>query len=124
MCLLDAERHSILGNYDEAKSLYTRSIQLAHGLYVQEEAIASELAGIFFFERGCKAKSYSFFMHSIKCYINWGALAVAMRVQSDVDEMFGSGARDQFGAGGDTMLASIFASNEKTSSRKRSGQGI
>ena len=78
-----------LGNYDAARPLYISSIQSARQhRFVHEEAIASELAGDLFNECGSHLESYALYMHSIRCYIEWGALAVAMRVQSSVESMF------------------------------------
>ena len=80
-----------LGNYDAAKPLYISSIRSAcEHKFIHEEAIASELAGDFFNERGSHLESYALYMHSIKCFSEWGALAVAMRVQSSVETRFGS----------------------------------
>ena len=36
-------------------------------------------------------------MHSIKCFMEWGAIAVAMRVKSDVEAKFGSNIYAQLG---------------------------
>ena len=86
--LLEAmEMH--MGNYDAAEPLYASSIRSAREhKFIHEEAIASELAGDLFYERGSHLESYALYMHSIRCYIEWGALAVAMRVQSSVESKF------------------------------------
>ena len=87
--LLEAEKMYISGNFNQAEDLYIRSIRSAHEhKFVQEEAIASEMAGDFFYETHCLPKSLSLFKHSIKCYIEWGALAVARRVESIVRTKF------------------------------------
>ena len=56
--------------------------------FIHEEAIASELAGDLSYEQGHQIDSYALYMHSIRCYIEWDALAVAMRVQSSVEPKF------------------------------------
>ena len=48
------------------------------------------LAGDLFYERGSHLESYALYMHSIKCFNEWGALAVAKRVESSVESKFGS----------------------------------
>ena len=73
------------------QSRYISSIRSAkEHKFIHEEAIASELAALFFYERGLRSKSQSFFMHSVKCYEKWGALAVARRVESDMVRRFGT----------------------------------
>ena len=78
-----------LGNDDAAKPLYISSIQSARQhRFIQEEAIASELAGDLSYKQGHQIDSYALYIHSIRCYIEWGALAIAMRVQSSVESKF------------------------------------
>ena len=87
--LLEAMEMHTLGNYDAAEPLYASSIRSAHEhRFIHEVAIASELAGDLFYERGSHLESYALYMHSIRCYIEWDALAVAMRVQSSVESKF------------------------------------
>jgi len=87
--LLEAMEMHTLGNDDVAKPLYISSIQSARQhRFIQEEAIASELAGDLSYKQGHQIDSYALYMHSIRCYIEWGALAVAMRVQSSVESKF------------------------------------
>ena len=53
MLLLEAEKMHTLGDFDGAASFYERSIQSAREhKFIHEEAIASELAGLFYLERG------------------------------------------------------------------------
>ena len=80
-----------LGNYDAARPLYISSIRSAREhRFVHEEAIASELAGDLFYEQGSHLELYALYMHSIKCFNEWGALAVAKRVESSLQSRFGS----------------------------------
>eukprot|EP01083_Nonionella_stella_P113296 333919_1 len=58
--------------------------------FIREEAIANELAGIFFLERGLHEKSYLLFKQSIVCYEKWGANAVARRVEESIQNIFDS----------------------------------
>ena len=62
--LLEAERTSLLSNCDKAEILYLMSIQYAKKhRFCHEEAIASELAGSFFYERGYSEKACVLFQH-------------------------------------------------------------
>jgi hypothetical protein len=83
--LLEAMEMHTLGNYDAAEPLYINSIRSAcEHKFIHEEAIASELAGDFFNEHRSHLESYALYMHSIKCFNEWGALAVATRVESSL----------------------------------------
>lgn len=91
MLLLEAESMYTKGNFDIAESLYDSAIRSAHDhKFIHEEAIASELTGIFYHERGFHQKSYSYLVHSLKSYEMWGAHAVARRVGTFVAGIFGS----------------------------------
>lgn len=89
MLLLEAETMSLSGEFDRAGPLYDSAIQSARDHnFIHEEAIASELAGTFYYERGLRQKSYSCLMHSVKCYEKWGADAIARRVKSYIQGNF------------------------------------
>ena len=55
-----------------------------------KKLLLCELAGDLFNERGSHLESYALYMHAIKCFSEWGALAVARRVESSLQSMFGS----------------------------------
>jgi len=89
--LLLAEKMYTEGNFDRAASCYDRALQSAiDHKFVHEEAIACELAGDFYYERNFHQKSLAFFKHSIKCYTEWGAFAVARRLESSLGIKLGS----------------------------------
>ena len=89
--LIGAEMHYTRGEFDEAAAKYKASIKAAQRhKFIHEEATASELAGIFFLERGLHQKSHSHFQHASECYEKWGASASAKRVEDRVREEFGS----------------------------------
>ena len=119
MLLLEAEKMHTLGDFDGAASFYEKSIRSAREhKFVHEEAIASELAGIFYLEVGLREKSLHLFLHSIWSYKKWGALAVAKRVETFIVGKYGSGvmqvvptSRDRFDC--------LFESSEAASNKKR-----
>ena len=92
MVLLEAEKMYTIGSYNQASSFYDRALRVAHKhKFVNDEAIASELAGIFFCEErlhGVKAEAL--LLHSVQCYKTWGALAVAKRVETFVTNNYGA----------------------------------
>lgn len=85
--------------------------------FLHEEAIASELAGDFFRERGIFSKSYSFYAHSVACYKKWGALAVAMRVEQDMQRKFGTGLVHSQSI--DEMLGSVMLNGESSLKKRQ-----
>jgi len=120
MVLLEAEKMYTIGSYNQASLFYDRAIRSAHEhKFVNDEAIASELAGIFLCEEGLHAvKAEAILLHSVQCYKTWGALAVAKRVETFIASKFGSDCMQQrLQWPSSDILADIFASNE--SSRKR-----
>ena len=89
--LLEAMEMHALGNLDEAEPLYTSSIRSAkEHKFIHEEAVASELTGDCLFERGLLSDAYALYKHSIKCFEEWGADAVAKRVDTDMQSKFGA----------------------------------
>ena len=107
------------GDFDSAASFYERSIRSARQhKFIHEEAIASELAGLFYLDRGLREKSLHLFLHSIWGYKAWGALAVAKRVETFIVGKFGSDVM-QVVPSQDTFDCLFESSGEDASSKKR-----
>jgi len=118
MLLLKAEKMYILRDFDQAESLYIRSIRSANEhKFVHEEAIASEMAGHFYHERGFNQMALKLLQNSQKCYDKWGAYAVATRVGKFSESNFGSDSM-QLGSVED-VLRNFFASDEGSSNKRR-----
>ena len=91
MVLLEAEKMYTIGSYNQASLFFDRALRVAHKhKFVNDEAIASELAGMFFFERELHEKTKTLLLHSVQCYKTWGALAVAKRVETFVTNNYGA----------------------------------
>jgi len=119
--LLEAECMHTKGDFGRARTLYDDAIRSAREhKFIHEEAIASELAGSFYFERGFHQKSYAYLVHSVECYEKWGADAVARRVQAFVREKFIEGA-DQFESNAVTSLEHLFVSIQGSKNKRREG---
>jgi len=89
--LLEAMEMHSLGNLDEAGLRYISSIRSAREhKFIHEEAVASELTGDCLFELGRQSEAYALYKHSIKCFEEWGANAVAKRVETDMQSKFGA----------------------------------
>ena len=74
--LVEAERHRVLGQYLEAMDYYDRAITLAkEHEYVNEEALANELAAKFYLEWGKQKIAQTYLTDAYYGYVHWGALA-------------------------------------------------
>ena len=120
MLLLEAEKMHTLGIFDRAATFYDGAIRSAREhKFIHEEAIASELAGVLYYERRIHQKALNFLMHSIRSYEKWGALAVAKRVETFIASIYGEDFK-QLGLNEDA-LSYIFASSNKNALKKRQG---
>jgi len=121
LLLLEAESVHAKGEFDRAGSFYDNAIRSAREhKFVHEEAIASELAGSFYFERGFRQKSHTCLVHSVECYEKWGAHAVARRVETVIREYFGTDVNQPVSSGGDdTSLEHVLSSSQGYEKRRQ-----
>ena len=126
MLLLDAEHMFTIGEHDKAEPLYRCAIRSSREhKFVHEEAIASEHAGTFYYERGLHQTSYSCFVHSMKCFEKWGAYAVATRVGNVIKGYFGRNDNiDLLESSVDAQLEYLFASSPTQGSEKKRQHGM
>ena len=74
--LVEAERSRVLGDRSEAIELYDRAIESAkENDYLQEEALANELAAKFYLDWGKEKIAASYMEEAYYCYARWGAKA-------------------------------------------------
>ena len=74
--LVEAERCRVLGKSYEAFDLYDRAIAGAkENEYIQEEALANELAAKFYLEWGKEKFAALYLQEAYYCYAQWGAKA-------------------------------------------------
>jgi len=72
--IVEAERHRILGQYAKAMDLYDQGIELAkENEYINEEALANELAAKVYLERGKITIAQTYMLNARYCYLRWGA---------------------------------------------------
>ena len=122
MLLLEAESMLTMGDIDKAEPLYDSAIRSAHDhKFIHEEAIASELAGMFYYERGLRHKSYSCLLHSVDCYEKWGAHAVVRRVKNFIGGIFSPNI-DQLISNADTSLGHLSASHREYQKKRPGGR--
>jgi len=74
--LVEAQRQMVLGNKADAIDLYDRAISLAQeNLFLNEEALANELAAKFYLEWGKEKVAQAYMIEAYYCYARWGAKA-------------------------------------------------
>ena len=74
--LIKAERARVFGNVGEAMEYYDRAVKAAkEQQYIQEEALANELAAEFYFSRGKEKVATTYLTDAYYAYIHWGAAA-------------------------------------------------
>ncbi|MHC5753729.1 PAS domain-containing sensor histidine kinase [Nostoc sp.] len=74
--LVEAEIARVLGQLLEAEEFYEQAIQGARdNEYLQEEALAYELAAKFYLSRGRKKIAQTYMKEAHYCYARWGAVA-------------------------------------------------
>jgi len=74
--LVEAERYRILGKPQKAIDCYDRAIALAkENQYIQEEALAYELAAKFYLSQGKELIARTYLQEAHYRYLRWGAIA-------------------------------------------------
>ena len=85
LLLLDAEKNFCDGNFKQAKILYDKAIKSAkEHRFVNNEALACELAGYFYLELGEKDTANDYFVKAHERYLVWGALGKAAALNQDI----------------------------------------
>ena len=84
--LLQAEEQFCRMNFEEAEKLYDAAIltSKAHK-FLNEEALANELAGHFYLETGRRDRSVHYFSQAFEKYNEWGAAAKANMLTKYLD---------------------------------------
>ncbi len=85
--LVEAERTRVLGNVKDAKEYYEQAIALAHeSEYINEEALAYELAGKFYLAKGETKFAQICLYEAHYAYKNWGALAKVKLMETNYSQ--------------------------------------
>lgn len=75
-CLVEAETNRVLGNKATAIEMYDQAIKNAKQQgYIQQEAIANELAAKFYLHWGKQHIAQNYMIEAYYCYTRWGAKA-------------------------------------------------
>jgi len=87
--LVQAETARVLGQLLEAEEFYERAIQGAKdNEYLQEEALAYELAAKFYLSRGREKFAQTYMKESHYCYERWGATAKVKDLETRYPQFF------------------------------------
>ncbi|WP_414569890.1 AAA family ATPase [Nostoc sp. CCY 9925] len=86
--LVEAERHRVLGEVVEAMDAYDRAIALAReNQYLQEEALANELAAKFYLANNRITIAKAYFQEARYGYLRWGATAKVRDLQKHYPQL-------------------------------------
>ncbi|MEG4805768.1 AAA family ATPase [Microcoleus sp. ARI1-B5] len=87
--LVEAERQRVLGNKAEAIEMYDRAISAAQeNKYVNDEALANELAAKFYSEWGKTKVAQAYIFEAYYCYVEWGATAKVTDLETRYPHLF------------------------------------
>jgi len=87
--LVAAEKARVLGQTEKAMEYYDQAIQGAKEQgYIQEEALASELAAEFYFSRGREKIAIVYLTDAYYSYIRWGATAKVKDLSARYPQVF------------------------------------
>jgi len=89
--LVEAEQHRVLGQKLEAIELYDRAIAGAkENEYIQEEALANELAAKFYLNWGKEKIASTYMQEAYYCYACWGAKAKTEQLEEKYPQLLSS----------------------------------
>jgi tetratricopeptide (TPR) repeat protein len=87
--LVEAELARARGDTGKARELYDESIALAkQNLFLNEEALACELAGKFHLERGLHELAGHYLGQAHRAYHEWGAFAIVKHLEEAYPQFF------------------------------------
>eukprot|EP00956_Cyclotella_meneghiniana_P008824 scaffold12097_cov28-Cyclotella_meneghiniana.AAC.2 len=87
--LMEAEHHCCNGNFEQATQSYENAIATARvHKYINDEALACELAGRFFLERDDLASSLEYLRLAHEKYSDWGAIGKGNQLVNFINANF------------------------------------
>ncbi|MBD2465550.1 AAA family ATPase [Oscillatoria sp. FACHB-1407] len=92
--LIEAEKARVLGQFLEAEEFYERAIAgAAEHEYIQEEALAYELAAKHYLARGREKIAQTYMKEAHYCYDRWGATAKVEDLENRYPQFFSQSSR-------------------------------
>jgi PAS domain S-box-containing protein len=93
--LVEAEKARVLEQFPEAEELYEQAIAgAAEHEFIQEEALAYELAAKHYLARGRSKIAQTYMKESHYCYERWGATAKVKDLETRYPQFFAQSSRD------------------------------
>ncbi|MEH1990433.1 AAA family ATPase [Nostoc sp.] len=87
--LIEAEKARVLGQLFDAEEFYEQAILGARdNEYIQEEALAYELAAKFYLSRGREKFAQTYIKEAHYCYERWGAIAKVRDLETRYPQLF------------------------------------
>jgi predicted ATPase/signal transduction histidine kinase len=117
--LVEAEKCRIFGKNYEAGDLYDRAISGAKkNEYIQEEALANELAAKFYLDWGKEKVASGYMQEAYYCYTRWGAKAKVADLEQHYPQLLGAILQplNPPNASGGTISSTLMRSVTSTSS--------
>ncbi|GAB1543536.1 AAA family ATPase [Scytonema sp. NUACC21] len=111
--LVEAERTRVLGKDSDAREYYDRAITLAQeNEYLNEEALAYELAGRFYLAKGQKHVARHYLQDAHYAYQRWGAIAKVKDLEARYPQFLANASTDSLST---RLTVSITESGKTTS---------
>ncbi|MDJ0677411.1 MAG: AAA family ATPase [Calothrix sp. MO_167.B42] len=111
--LVEAERARVLGNNGEAREYYDRAIALAQeNQYLNEEALAYELAGKFYLARNQNHVARHYLKDAHYTYQRWGAVAKVKHLEARYPQLLATVSTDKTS---DSLNSPVTDSSQTTS---------
>ena len=87
--LVQAESHRLAGRFDEALDAYDEAVRLAKSAgFLHDEALANELAALFWMRKGKPHLASPYMHHAWTCYQLWGAHPKIHQLEAAYPELF------------------------------------
>jgi len=87
--LVEAEKARVLGQFEVAVKNYEKAIAGSkENDYIQEEALAYELAAKFYLNHGMERLAQFYLQEAFRCYQSWGAIAKLQQLQMRYSQLF------------------------------------
>ena len=120
--LVEAERLNLAGRWEEAGSLYDQAAEMAgHGEFPNEEALAWELGGRFFLERGKDVVGRAYLEKAYVLYDSWGATVKSRHLRKEFTFIEEKNSPERIGLDSGDWLAAFEASRIISGEREIGG---
>jgi len=113
--LIEAERYRILGRAQKAMDCYEHAIALAkENEYIQEEALAYELAAKFYLSQGKELIAKTYLQEAHYRYLRWGALAKVKDLETRYPQLLQKSETSLRGSGNSTTSVTSSSGNKSS----------